>query len=91
MEVADSYVLEQNYPNPFNPSTTIEYYIPQTSNVLVSIYNINGQKIDEVVNRRHQSGYYKIKWDATNFCSGIYFYQIKSENFQQVKKCFLIR
>lgn len=87
----ESYFLGQNYPNPFNPLTTIEYYIPRTSNVIISIYNINGQKIDDLVNCQHQSGYYKIKFDATNYSSGIYFYQIKTEDFRQVKKCLLIR
>jgi len=88
---AESFLLEQNYPNPFNPTTTIEYYIPKTSHIIISIYNINGQKIDELVNHQQQSGYYTFKLNAINYSSGVYFYQIKVEDFQQVKKCLLIR
>lgn len=90
-QLLGKFKLSQNYPNPFNPSTTIEYYIPQTSDVVLSIYNIKGQKINELVNQQQQSGYYKVKFNAMNYSSGVYFYQIKAGDFKQVKKCLLIK
>ncbi|MCK4715856.1 MAG: T9SS type A sorting domain-containing protein, partial [Candidatus Marinimicrobia bacterium] len=83
--------LMQNYPNPFNPTTTISFQLSRASNVELIIYNLTGQLEEILVNEEKDAGYYSIRWDATHHSSGVYFYQIQANNFQQVKKCLLIK
>ncbi|MBU1682895.1 T9SS type A sorting domain-containing protein [Patescibacteria group bacterium] len=85
------FCLYQNYPNPFNPTTTIKYELPKTSHVILSIYNLNGQIIEGLVNKMQEPGFYSINWDARNISTGVYFYRIQADGFQQVKKMLLIK
>ncbi|MGB5896230.1 MAG: T9SS type A sorting domain-containing protein, partial [Ignavibacteriaceae bacterium] len=70
--------LFQNYPNPFNPSTRIKYSIPQSSNVLIKVFDILGNEIETLVNGEKPVGTYEITWNAENLPSGIYFYQLQA-------------
>jgi hypothetical protein len=83
--------LEQNYPNPFNPSTTINFSIPKTTEVTLTVYNTLGQKVIELVNEQLETGYYSFKWEAGDAASGIYIYQLKAGEFIQSKKMILIK
>jgi len=84
--------LEQNYPNPFNPVTMINYQLPVTSVVDLSIYNILGQKVVTLVNKRQKPGYHQVEWDASGFASGVYYYKLHaSSGFFQARKCILLR
>ena len=85
------FCLSQNYPNPFNPTTTIKYELPKTSHVILSIYNLNGQIIEGLINKMQGPGFYSINWDARNISTGVYFYRIQADGFQQVKKILLIK
>jgi hypothetical protein len=89
------FALEQNYPNPFNPRTTIQYQLPKSSQVNLSIYNLLGQKVATLVNERQQSGYYQATWDVSDFpliASGIYFYRLQTDHgFNTTKKLVLIK
>lgn len=85
------YSLSQNYPNPFNPETTIGFALPKTSDVIISIYDVNGRYVTDILNSNKSAGYHTVKWDASQQASGLYFYQIKAENFTQVKKCLLVK
>jgi len=89
----DKYTIFQskNYPNPFNPSTTIEYSIPKSSNVEVSVYNLAGQKIATLISKNHILGNYQVSWDGSEYASGVYIYQIKADNFVQSKKMLLLK
>ncbi|MFC1725795.1 FISUMP domain-containing protein [candidate division KSB1 bacterium] len=73
-----NFKLSQNYPNPFNPSTTIKYKLPKVSDIEIIIYNIKGQFVKTLVNRRQVAGNYEIKFDASSLSSGIYFCNVKS-------------
>jgi len=83
--------LSQNYPNPFNPKTIINYELPGTNDVELSIYNLVGQKVATLVSGRQSAGIYKVEWDASGFASGIYFYQIQAGSFRDVKKMIVIK
>lgn len=91
--------LEQNYPNPFNSSTIIQYEIPlsfATSKsdieiVSLTIYDILGRKLETLVNERKTPGRYSIEWNANNYSSGIYYYELKAGNFRSIKKMVLIK
>jgi hypothetical protein len=91
------YALEQNYPNPFNPSTTIQYALPFESKVNISVYNLLGQKVTDLVSGVKNAGYHNIQWNASNLASGIYIYRIdakslnSSKQFQQVKKMMFLK
>jgi hypothetical protein len=84
-----SYMLYQNYPNPFNPTTTIKFALPTQSQVTVTIYDILGREVKELVNDRLQAGYYHVTWDATRFASGVYFYRIEAQSLSGDKKSFI--
>ena len=83
--------LYQNYPNPFNPMTTIEYDLPEASNVTISIYNIQGRLVANLVNEHQQPGHHYITWHAGNQPSGIYLYKMQTDHFSAVRKLMLIK
>jgi hypothetical protein len=83
--------LHQNYPNPFNPTTVISYDLPKTQLVQINIYNMLGQKIANLVNDVQNPGIYKINFDGSGLSSGIYFYQIQADGFQQTRKMLLVK
>jgi 1,4-alpha-glucan branching enzyme len=89
--IVKEYKLSQNYPNPFNPSTIIRYQIPTAGNVTLKIYDILGREIKTLVNKYQQGGTYEITFNAANLSSGIYFYQIRTNNFVSTKKMILIK
>ncbi len=81
-----SYSLYQNYPNPFNPSTVIEYSIPKSGIVLLTVYNVLGIKVGNLVNMYEPAGKHQINFNASNLSSGVYFYKLQVNNFFAVKK-----
>ncbi len=89
--VPTTFALAQNYPNPFNPSTNIQFSIPKSSNVKITVFNILGEEIATLVNSFMNAGNYKVTFNASNLPSGMYLYRIQSENFTQVKKMLLTK
>jgi len=89
--IPKTYKLNQNYPNPFNPSTTIKFDIPKTALTKIVIYDLLGREVKTVVNEQLPAGTYERTFDASNFASGIYFYQIRSGDFVDTKKMILIK
>ncbi|MBT8378513.1 MAG: T9SS type A sorting domain-containing protein [Ignavibacteria bacterium] len=87
----DDFVLNQNYPNPFNPTTTINFSIPQTSNVKLQVFNSIGENVQTLVNRELSAGNYNYEWGAKEFTSGIYFYTIQTGDFIETKKMILLK
>jgi hypothetical protein len=85
------YILEQNYPNPFNPSTAIGYRLSAVSFVNLTIYNALGQKIKTLVHEQQSAGTYQVKWDASGFASGMYFYKLETPANVMVRKMLLIK
>lgn len=86
-----SFKLNQNFPNPFNPYTKIKYSIPQSSFVILKVYDILGREIVTLVKEEQLPGNYETIFNANNLSSGIYFYQLKTENYTQTKKMILMR
>ena len=85
------YTLYQNYPNPFNPVTTIKYDLPTASDISLIIYDILGRKVKELVNTKQQAGRNEVQFDASNFASGVYIYQIIANQFIGSKKMILLK
>jgi len=83
--------LEQNYPNPFNPVTTIQYSIPQRSNVTLKVYDLLGNEIATLVDEYKPAGKYEVEWDASNLSTGVYLYKLTAGEFSSVKKLVLLK
>jgi len=90
-EIPKEYKLYQNYPNPFNPATTINFDIIKTGNVKIAIYDALGREIKILVNEPATPGSYKVVFNAENISSGVYFYQIVTGEFTNIKKMLVIK
>ncbi len=91
-----NFKLFQNYPNPFNPETKIEYELPISSFVEITIYNLQGELITYLIKGNQTAGIYQLQWDGRNLknfpvSSGVYLYQIKAGEFVSAKKMTLLR
>jgi len=94
--IPENYSLDQNYPNPFNPETNIGYRIPKLSNVKLIVYDALGREVRTLVNTFQLAGNYEIRWNGEdNFgkeaASGVYFYSLKSGDFNRTKMMSLIK
>jgi hypothetical protein len=89
--VPEEYDLSQSYPNPFNPSTTIEFSLPEATDVSLNIYNTLGQKVAELVNSKMEAGYYSYVWDARDVTTGMYIYELRTDKFVSIKKMILLK
>ncbi len=85
------FYLSQNYPNPFNPSTTIKYKIPKESNITIKIFDALGREVTTLLNAKRKAGEHNVVWNAKNYASGIYFYQIRAGEFVSTKKMLLLK
>jgi hypothetical protein len=88
--IGEKYELYQNYPNPFNPSTTLSFNLARKESVVIEVFNISGQKVLTILNKTMRAGKHMIEFDDQNLASGIYYYRIETENFQDIKKMILI-
>lgn len=72
--------LSQNYPNPFNPTTTIDFMLPSTSLVTLTVYNILGQEVRVLADRQMMdAGWQEVEFDGNSLSSGVYFYRLSAE------------
>ena len=83
--------LSQNYPNPFNSSTKIKYTVPQSSNIVIKVFDILGNEIETLVNEEKPVGTYELTWYAGDLPSGVYFYRIQAGSFVESKKMILLK
>lgn len=92
----EHFSLSQNYPNPFNPRTSICYALPRDVHVRLSVYNVLGRKVAQLVDEPQMSGYKTVWWDGTDqhgdqVASGVYFYRLEAEEFSEVRKMMLVK
>ena len=90
-ELPSNYSLSQNFPNPFNNSSTLKYSIPNSSKVIIKVFDILGNEIETLANEEKPAGTYEVTWHATNLPSGVYFYRIQAGNFINTKKMVLLQ
>ena len=101
-ELPATYDLFQNYPNPFNPSTTITYALPAQSHVVLTVYNLLGQKVVQLVDEMQEAGMKSMVWDGQNssgsrVASGIYLFRLNAmsdasgNQFTQVRKMMVVK
>jgi len=85
------YHLSQNYPNPFNPTSVISYALPEANHVRISVYNILGKKVADLVDEPQPAGYHQVEIDALYYASGIYYYVMKAKGFSAIKKMAIVK
>jgi hypothetical protein len=90
-EIPSTYSLSQNYPNPFNPVTSIKFALPKDGFVTLKIYDILGNVVTTLYDGYKPAGSYSSSFDGTNLSSGIYFYQLKTDNYIDTKKMTLLK
>jgi hypothetical protein len=93
--IPKQFSLQQNYPNPFNPSTRIKFAIPESGFTTLKVYNILGNEITTLISEELTHGAFTVTFDASSAVgglpSGIYFYTLKINNFNETKKMVLLK
>ncbi len=94
--IPTNYFLKQNFPNPFNPTTNIKYNLPEHGFVNITIYDILGNVINQLVNEVQNSGSKSVQWNAKNnqgqpVSAGVYLYSLEAGDFRQTKKMILLK
>ena len=94
--VPDSFTLHQNFPNPFNPITTLRYDLSSDAFVVLTVYDMLGKEITQLVNTSQQAGFKSVQWNATDsmgrsVSAGVYLYQIQAGEYVQTKKMVLLK
>ena len=92
----DRFALHQNHPNPFNPVTTIRYDLPEGGQVKLTVYDMLGHEVTNLVNDFFEAGYHTTLWDGRDqsgreMATGVYIYRLKAENFVSTKKLILLK
>ncbi len=87
----DAFRIEQNFPNPFTRATTIRFALPEAGNVQVKIYNSMGQPVTTLVDKYLPSGSHEVTWESGGSPTGVYYYQIHTGTFSQVRQMLLLR
>lgn len=90
-DIPKEFNLYNNYPNPFNPSTSIKFDIPTDNFVNIIVYNLLGKEVVALVNEFRKAGSYVVSFNGANLSSGIYYYKIKSGNYELVRKMMLLK
>ena len=91
-----TFTLHQNFPNPFNPITTLRYDLPSDALVTLSIYDMLGREVTQLVNTTQEAGFKSVQWDAKDsmgrpVSAGVYLYQIQAGEFIETKKMVLLK
>jgi len=90
-DIPDSYSMEPAYPNPFNPTATIRYALPKADRVRITVYNMLGQRVRVLINKRQNAGHHEVTFHSRQLASGVYLYRIVAGDFTKVKKITLVK
>jgi hypothetical protein len=95
-DIPTEFSLSQNYPNPFNPTTEVSFGLPVASNVNLRVFNILGQEVVTLIDGQMPAGNHTVTWDGRNssggtVSSGVYFYRLETEQFNQTRKMLMLK
>ena len=91
LEIQTDFKLFQNDPNPFNPMTKINFEIPKSTGVKITVFDVTGKEVEVLVNERLQAGMYETDWNASAYPSGVYFYRMVTDGYSETRKMMLVR
>jgi hypothetical protein len=83
--------IMSNYPNPFNPSTTIRFTLGDAANVNLTVYDVNGSQVANLVNGYRQAGAHSVTFDGSNLASGVYMYKLTANGQTSIAKMVLMK
>ena len=89
--IPENYYLSQNYPNPFNSKTRLSYGMPEAGNISISVFDVTGRMVTELVNSNIEAGNHTTVWDAQFASAGVYLVRMESSNFKAVRKIMLVK
>ena len=94
--IPNIFALHPAYPNPFNPVTTLRYDLPEQTQITLTIYDLMGREVTQIVNTTKEPGLKSVQWDATDsfgkpVSAGVYLYQIRAGEFVQTRKMVLLK
>lgn len=89
--IPTNFKLEQNYPNPFNPTTNIRYSIKENTFVALKVFDVLGRMVNILVNQDQKAGEYEVSFNGENLSSGVYFYTLKTEKYNETKRMLLLK
>ncbi|MBT7788605.1 MAG: T9SS type A sorting domain-containing protein [Calditrichaeota bacterium] len=89
--VPQNYYLSESFPNPFNNSSKISYGLPETSEISISVFDLNGRLVSTILNQTIQAGHHSISWNAEGMGSGTYLIQMHTGNFSGIRKVVLVK
>ncbi|NUN07780.1 MAG: T9SS type A sorting domain-containing protein [Ignavibacteriaceae bacterium] len=89
--ISSSYYLGQNYPNPFNPATTIKYHLAKSGTVELKVFDLLGREVHSLIMGEKPVGTHEVRFDGSQFASGVYLYRLSAGEFVQTKKLMLIK
>jgi hypothetical protein len=95
-QIPNDFTLEQNFPNPFNPVTTIRYTVSDQQQINISVYDMRGNLVKNLLNSIQWPGVKMVQWDATDnygaaVSAGVYLYKIQAGTFSETKKMIFIK
>lgn len=90
-EIPKDFYLYQNFPNPFNPTTNIRFDIAKAGMVKLSVYDLTGRKVADLVSENLNAGKHTVDFNASNVSSGVYFYRIETPDYTSIRKMMLIK
>ncbi len=91
IEKPEGFELSQNYPNPFNPTTKIQFSIPVDNHVKLTLYNLLGERVKDIIDNDYKAGTHEINLNASGLSSGVYLYKIETGNFVSIKKMMVMK
>ncbi len=83
--------LKQNFPNPFNPTTVISFAVPEDTDVRLTVYDVLGRQVTQLVNEHKSAGTYEVNFDATRLSSGVYIYRLEAGETIRTKRMMLVK
>ena len=95
-QLPTTFTLHEPYPNPFNPITSLRYDLPEQAEVILTVYDLMGREVTQLVNATQEAGYRSVQWNATDkqgkpVSAGVYLYQIQAGEFVQTMKMVLLK
>jgi hypothetical protein len=91
LDLPEEFALYPNYPNPFNPFTIIGYDLPEAARVTLTVYDVIGRRVVQLVNQEQPAGRHRAVFDAESYASGLYLYRLKAGDFTDVGKMILVK